>query len=225
MEEIKIDRLVRSRRRTISLEINSDGSLIVRAPKNASNKVIQEIVYKKRNWIRDKVTYIKNKNGNVYRKAFVSGEEFLYLGNPYKLLVDDETDIPLTLNGSHFILSGKHIEDAKELFIAWYKEKAYEKFSERALWYSSISGLKYNLIKITNARKRWGSCGVKGNLNFSWWLAMAPLEVIDYVVVHELAHIKEKNHKRRFWNKVRELFPEYEKYKHWLKENDHLLII
>ena len=225
MEEIKIDRLVRSRRRTISLEINSDGSLIVRAPKNASNKVIQEIVYKKRFWIRDKVTYIKNKNGNISKKAFVSGEEFLYLGNPYKLFIDDETDILLTLKGSHFILSGKYIEYAKELFIWWYKKKAYEKCSERSAFYSSISGLKYNHIKITNARKRWGSCSVKGNLNFSWRLAMAPPGVIDYVVVHELAHIKEKNHKRRFWSKVRELFPEYEKYKHWLKENDHLLII
>ena len=78
-------------------------------------------------------------------------------------------------------------------------------------------------MKITNALKTWGSCSHQGNLNFTWRLIMAPLNVIDYVVVHELIHLDEKNHSRIFWDKVEILIPEYKGYKEWLKKNGHLL--
>ncbi|MBI4687875.1 MAG: M48 family metallopeptidase [Nitrospirae bacterium] len=97
--------------------------------------------------------------------------------------------------------------------------------SERVSWYSSLSGLKYNRVKISDAQKRWGSCSAKGNLNFSWRLIMSPIRVIDYVVIHELAHLEERNHSKKCWNKVKIMLPDYEQYKEWLKENKHLLDI
>jgi len=105
----------------------------------------------------------------------------------------------------------------------WYKERAYEKISERVQWYALKNGFQYNKIKITQAQKRWGSCSSKGNLNFSWRLIMAPLPVVDYVVVHELAHLVEKNHSKAFWSKVKMLMTDYQKQQEWLKRNGHLL--
>jgi len=84
-------------------------------------------------------------------------------------------------------------------------------------------GLRYNRIKITNALKTWGSCSHQGNLNFTWRLIMAPLNVVDYVVVHELIHLDEKNHSRTFWEKVEILMPGYKEHKEWLKKNGHIL--
>lgn len=224
-EEIKVDKLIRSRRRTISLEIGTDGTLVVRAPNYASNASIREFIYKKRNWIADKIRHMKKKYGGVREKVFADGETFLYLGKPYTLSIYDKTILPLTIYNSNFILSAQYLENAREVFTAWYKERAREKCTERAEWYSFVSGLPYNKINISNAGAQWGSCSVNGNLNFTWRLIMAPLPVLDYIVIHELAHIREKNHSKRFWSIVSRLSPEYKKRRKWLAENDHLLHI
>ena len=126
---------------------------------------------------------------------------------------------------NEFLLSKEYLPIAKEIFVNWYKERAHEKISERVRMYSSMRGFSYNKINITNAKKRWASCSHKRNLNFSWRLIMAPLPVIDYVVVHELVHLEEKNHSKNFWNKVKMLIPDYQKHKEWLKKNGHLLRI
>jgi predicted metal-dependent hydrolase len=142
----------------------------------------------------------------------------------YKLEFVDVSDVSIAFNNG-FQISRKYIDTAKDILIAWYKAQACQKISERVDWHSSLSGLKYNKIKISGAQKRWGSCSAKGNLNFSWRLIMAPLRVIDYVVVHELAHLEENNHSKRFWNKIKIMMPDYKEHKEWLKENRHLLVI
>jgi predicted metal-dependent hydrolase len=123
------------------------------------------------------------------------------------------------------VLSDEHIGKAREAFIDWYRQQARSVISERVQRYSSPSGIRYEKVKITNARKRWGSCSTKGNLCFSWRLAMAPLEVIDYVVVHELAHIEHRDHSRGFWEKVQTMLPDYKNRRKWLRDNDHTLTL
>ena len=224
MTEIKIAKIIRSRRRTIALEIARDAQLIVRAPYRTPFDFIEKVVFKKRFWIKEKQEFVKERCKKIVSKEFVSGEGFLYLGEIYKLEIVDASDIAIAFNNG-FQISRKYLDAAKEILIAWYKEQAYQKISERAGWHSSLSGLKYNRIKISDAQRRWGSCSAKGNLNFSWRLIMAPLRVIDYVVAHELAHLEEKNHSKAFWNKVKIMLLDYEQYKDWLKENRHLLDI
>ena len=109
--------------------------------------------------------------------------------------------------------------------IVWYKEQAFEKITESANHYSQISGWKYKTINITSAQGRWGSCSSSGSINFSWKLIMAPFDVVEYVVVHELAHITEKNHSARFWNKVKSILPNYKTQEKWLKENGKKLTL
>ncbi|MBI4686643.1 MAG: M48 family metallopeptidase [Nitrospirae bacterium] len=223
MTEIKIAKIIRSKRKTIALEIARDATLIVRAPYRTPMDFIEKVVFKKRFWIKEKQEIIRDRYQKIASKKFVSGEGFLYLGNMYRLEFIDASDMSIVFNNG-FQISRQHIYMAKEILTAWYKEKAYQKISERADWYSSLYGLKYNKIKISDAQKRWGSCSAKGNLNFSWRLIMAPLRVIDYVVVHELAHLEENNHSKAFWNKVKIMLPDYEQYRKWLKENTHLLV-
>ena len=105
------------------------------------------------------------------------------------------------------------------------KTKAFELISERVNYYSSLHNLQYNKIKITQAKKRWGSCSYTNNLNFSIRLALTPPDVIDYVVVHELCHIKEKNHSMRFCNEVKNIMPDYKEKEKWLKTKGFLLKI
>ena len=215
-------KVIRSNRKTISLQINDDATLIVRAPFKVSDEIINRVILKHSNWIEKKKKEMKSREVKFSKKEFVNGEGFLYLGNYYRLrLVKNQETLLNFENG--FFLSKEYSAHAKDIFIDWYKRRAHEKISERVRWYAQKRGFKYNKINITNAQKRWGSCSYKRNLNFSWRLIMAPLSVIDYVVVHELVHLVEKNHSRAFWNKVKMLMTDYKKHQEWLKRNGHLL--
>jgi len=104
-----------------------------------------------------------------------------------------------------------------------WRRVAREKIIERCRYFSELTGYRPARIRITSARGRWGSCGAKGTVNFSWRLALTPDEVIDYVVVHELAHLVERNHSARFWRRVEEVIPAHRLHRRWLRQNDHLL--
>jgi len=220
--EIKIEKIIRTKRKTIALQITDNATLVIKAPFDVSDEIINKIIIKHKDWIEKKKKEIEARDPKYSPKEFVNGEGFLYLGRYYKLKIVEDQDIPLKFNNG-FYLSRKYLPHAKEIFIEWYKKKAYEKLSERVEFYSKKGGFKYNKINITNAQKRWASCSPKNNLNFSWRLIMAPIGVIDYVVVHELVHLEEKNHSKEFWRKVKVLLPQYEKYERWLKKYGHLL--
>lgn len=111
----------------------------------------------------------------------------------------------------------------KRHLTGWLKQQARMIIQKRVALYAQRAGLSYNLIKITEAETRWGSCSLHKNLNFNWRLVMAPVSVIDYVVTHELAHLTEMNHSRQFWENVRRMFPIYRQYKTWLNRNGQLL--
>ena len=219
--DIEIEKIIRTKRKTIALQITDDATLIVRAPFDVNDETIMGVVFKHKKWIEQKKREIRTRDPKFSPKEFVNGEGFLYLGRYYRLKIVDDQEVPLKFENGFYLLRNA-LPQAKEVFIEWYKRKAYEKISERVMWYAQKSDFKYNRVNITNAQKRWGSCSNR-NLNFSWRLIMAPLPVIDYVILHELVHLEEKNHTRVFWNKVKILIPEYEKYKKWLKKNSYLL--
>ena len=220
---VEIGKIIRTKRKTIALQITDDGTLIVKAPFGVSEQTIKNVVIKHKDWIERKKKDILSRDPKFAEKEFVNGEGFLYLGKYYKLNIVNKQDAPLLFNNNYFYLLRDYLPVARDLFINWYKEKAYEKISERVEWYVKKRGFVYNKINITSANQRWGSCSSKGNLNFSWRLIMAPLPVIDYVVVHELVHLEERNHAKSFWSKVKMLMPEYEKHRDWLKRNGYLL--
>jgi len=222
MEKINIAKIIRSKRKTLALEVTQDAGLIVRAPELVSSEYIEKIIHKKRFWIQDRQKDILEKNKKNAPKEYVNGEGFLYLGNTYRLSIENDNLAPLTFD-KEFHLLKNYLPQARQVFSDWYKKEAYEKIKQRLDWHSEAAGIRYNKMGITNAMRRWGSCNTKGNLFFSWRLIMAPLKIIDYVVVHELAHIVVKNHSEKFWIKIRMIMPDYEYSKNWLKDNEYLL--
>ena len=220
--DIEIEKIVRTKRKTIALQVTDDATLIVRAPLDINDSTIMKVVLNHREWIEEKKREIETRDPKFSPKEFVNGEGFLYLGRYYRLKIVDSQEEPLKFENG-FYLSRDALPRAKEVFVKWYKKMAYEKISERVRWYAQKRNFKYRKVNITNAQKRWGSSSSCGNLNFSWRLIMAPLLVVDYVVVHELVHLEERNHAKSFWNKVKMLMPDYEKNRHWLKNNGYLL--
>ncbi|NQT30514.1 MAG: M48 family metallopeptidase [Candidatus Saganbacteria bacterium] len=99
------------------------------------------------------------------------------------------------------------------------QKEAFQKIKGRVDWYCSLTGLKYRKLSLSKVRRRWGSCNSKGDLRINWRLAMASGVVLDYVIVHELMHLVEQNHSKRFWNKVSALMPDYKQQRKWLREN------
>jgi hypothetical protein len=219
---MKIDQIIRTRRKTNALIIQRDGRLVVRAPLRASDKQIQELVQQKEQWIIAKQELARRTYAAIEPKEYANGEGFLYLGKSHKLVLVDGSQPGLTL-GDRFYLSTSALPRAEAVFKAWYIKQAKKVITERAAWYAAQNGFVYERVKITGARTRWGSCSARGSLNFTWRLVMAPLQVIDYVVVHELAHLKHKNHSKAFWNEVKRLMPDYKEQINWLNENGHTL--
>lgn len=221
MEQVKIHRIIRSKRKTVALVINPDAALIVRAPRYLPLDYIQQLVSKKSYWIKRKIDEIQSRPKEK-AKEYIDGEEFLYLGRTYRLKIVDDQEVSV---GEYLYLPRRMLFSAVENLKDWYKDKAKLAIEERAAWYAKQAGVEYKSIRITDAVKRLGSCSHKGSLNFSWRLILAPIQVIDYVVVHELVHLIEFNHSQRFWQKVRAIFPEHAQAKKWIKDNLHLLKI
>lgn len=225
MVEGLIKEIIRTKRRTIALQITPQAELIIRAPHKAPLETIHRFVREKISWILEKQRFVRENYKPPTVKKFIEGESFLYLGRQYKLRIVSEANEPLVFNGKEFLLWGKYISVAEQVFAWWYKKEAYNVIRQRVNFYANSNGLKYRSFKITSGRKRLGTCSSKGGINFSWRLMMTPMEVIDYVVAHELSHLREHNHSKRFWRNVQLLYPTYKQARTWLKNNGHLLII
>ena len=219
--QIQIDKLIHAKRRTIALIIERDGSLTVRAPKRASLQDIHGFIQEKANWIersREKLKAIVA----TPKKEFADGETFLFLGKDYELRLIPHQRLALHFN-SGFTLKASARPRGESVFTKWYKSQALTIFTERVTHYANLHGFSPKQVKVTSAKTRWGSCSANGTINFTWRLVMAPLEVIDYVVLHELAHLKIKNHSPRFWKLVESLCPDFNRHRKWLRENGEKL--
>lgn len=210
----------------MALAITADAELIVRAPLKTSLEYIKKITAEKSEWIARKILEIQ-KQPKAVEKKFVAGEDFLYLGEKYRLKITDELKIRLSekSEGEELFFPKIFLWRAKERLESWYKKQALKEITARAQAAARKLNLNYHSVKISNAKTNWGSCGPKNSLNFSWRLIMAPELIIDYVIIHELAHILEKNHSHRFWNKVETAMPEYKQARKWLRENGKILIV
>jgi predicted metal-dependent hydrolase len=221
---IPIDHLIHSRRRTIALIVQRDGSLTVRAPLRMPDEQILEFVRSHAGWIQKKQAQVKAVP-SFPKKQFVNGESFLYLGNEYPLSLVAVQKQGLIFTNSQFRMKLSSPARARGFFIRWYKLQALKVFSERVAHYSHQNGFRFQKIRIASARTRWGSCSPIGSLSFTWRLVLAPLDVIDYVVVHELAHTQIPNHSKKFWTRVAEVMPDYKKRLGWLKKNGRFLTL
>ena len=220
---INVDEIIRARRKTISIQIHPDGKVIVRAPLRTPIRDITAFVESKSAWINEKQALMLQRAASKPVRQFVSGEKFWLLGAQIPLQVVEQQRAALTLQKNVFLLARKAQPRAPKVFEAWYKDYAASLLSERVHLLAAQHGFKFEKIRISSARTRWGSCSSRGTLSFTWRLVMAPLEALDYVVIHELTHLKIKNHSPVFWAEVARLMPNYKRGHDWLKKNGHLL--
>lgn len=191
---------------------------------NATDEEINSVVEKKSGWIQTKKAMVQLVYPQTSEKEYVNGEGFWYLGKSYRLEIIEGANKPIELR-NRFFLDRSVLPKAQIYFSNWYREQALKVIPERVAWYATNIGMSFHSVKITSAQKRWGSCSAKGTLSFPWRLVMAPIPVIDYVVVHELVHLSEKNHGKVYWAKLRAIMPDYKQKIEWLDKNGHLLRI
>ena len=220
--ELKIDEIVRSKRRTISLEVTRDARLVVHAPLKTSKAAIDNAVEQKRGWVQRKLDDARRRDAKYPPKKCSEGETFELLGKAYILCFEDGASA-VSASGGRLIAPCVDKVDVRSAITAWYKAQAGAVLLRRTEYYAKLAGVSFKSLKITSALSRWGLCSGSGGLCFTWRLVMAPVEMIDYVVVHELSHIGHPDHSREFWRRVGELMPDYAVRREWFRQNAALL--
>ena len=213
-----------AKRRRLTITVDRDRSVVVHVPEGVSEERIRQVVDAKRLWIYEKTHHPQKYQGLPHPpgKELVSGESALYLGRRYRIEVVREGLAEIRFSRGFQIpasLGAGQVETLRE----WYIGKARDKIIPRTKAHARRLGVEVSKIRIADNRYRWGSCTTRNNVGFDWRLIKAPMFVIDYVIVHELAHLIEANHTARFWNIVRTQVPLAEKAKAWLKENGQQL--
>jgi hypothetical protein len=215
--------VIRSKRRTISLIVTPEAKLVVRAPLRTSQAYIENLVKDKSLWIDRKIAEVQSRQKPM-EKEFVNGEGFLFMGKTYPLQIV-ETPVRDIELADRLYVPRKEVPELRELLTRWYIGQAKKVLHDRCEWFAAITGHKPAAIRISHAARRFGSCSTRGTICLSWRLIFAPPDIIDYVIVHELAHLDHHDHSSKFWGRVRAMMPDYEKRREWLKINDHLLTL
>jgi len=219
MENIGISRIIRSRRRTVALMITPDARLEVRAPLRASDAYIQQLVDERAGWISRKISQVRERP-RPRPLEFVDGVKFFYLGLEYPLEIYDGKRIYVT---EKLLFPRELLPQARQEMTFWYRQAAVKVMTERAEYYAPLMGVAYEALRLSRASSLWGACTPQKVVLLNWRLVMAPLAVLDYVVVHELAHLIVRNHSKCFWEKVGGFCPDYVHYRGWLKKNGNSL--
>ncbi len=213
-----------SSRKKITITVERDRSLVVHAPAGISDEKIRQVVESKRQWIYEKIKHPQKYHDLPHPpgKELINGESALYLGRQYRIQVV-KRGLDRVEFAQRFFVPTNQGKKRTEALRDWYISKAQEKLIVRVKLHARALGVDVARVKIVDNRFRWGSCTLRNNVNLNWRLIKAPMFVIDYVIVHELAHLIEANHTSRFWNIVRAQTPTMEKAKAWLKEQGQLL--
>lgn len=216
--------LIYKKRKTISIEVEPSGEVNVIAPVSSKEDDILNRVKSKAIWIVQKQYQVKNININKINREAVNGESYMYLGRNYSLqLVDDNSlkEIEVKLfRGKFLVITNTREEEKIKLALEkWYRDKTLKKIKQRINYYQDYFKDKAKDIKVKEQKKRWASCTRNNELLFNWRCVMAPANILDYIVVHEMAHMEYKNHSKEFWIKVMEVLPDYNLRKEWLRNN------
>ncbi len=216
------------RAKHVSISIGADGVQVV-APVSMENNQIILLVENKREWIVNKLENYQQRPMQIrVERKFISGEKLLFMGENYPLSVLEHEGGSCSVNliDNHFLVTinkdipqEKRREVIRKKLEQWYIGRAKELIRERLELFTDKISVKVNTVRFKNQKTRWGSCSQRGNLNFNWKLVMAPTHIVDYVVVHELCHLRQLNHSKAFWQIVESQIPDYKERRKWLKEN------
>jgi predicted metal-dependent hydrolase len=217
-------KIIRSNRIKTSEILVDAHQVIVRSPQDKPLAEIKAIIKKKADWIANKQKEYRHQNSEISKPSFDNGSTLPYFGKNYKLqILTGSKTMKFRLIGKEFIVTlmtdtaGKR--QVQKLYEGWLMEKAEETFTAKVKYYAEKVGVSPKRIVIKNLRRRWGSATVNNTLNLNLNLLKAPEDVIDYVILHELCHLKERNHSHRFWSLLGSIMPSYKQKSEWLSAN------
>jgi predicted metal-dependent hydrolase len=213
-----------SRRRTVGITVERDGSVVVRVPEGTPEEDVKRFVSAKARWISNKIHHPQKYQGVAHPpgKELVSGESMLYLGHNYRVEIVESSSDRIKFDEG-FMVPRSLGDRARDEFRRWYRQAANERLVPRVCDWATQLGVEPTQIRIADVRYRWGSCTPAGSVRLNWRLIKAPVAVSDYVIVHELAHLLESSHGDRFWSIVRSQVPRVETSRAWLREHGELL--
>lgn len=215
--------LIRSTRRSIAIQVLADGQVVVRAPLRLPAGYLERVLAEKTAWIQKMQAQagqarLPDLGGPAGKRRFEAGQPFPFLGQDYPLEIVERQAAPLRLEGG-FRLRRAALDQAAGTFEAWYREQARALFTRRLAELAARHGFQYSRMRLSSARTRWGSCSSRSTISLNWRLVLAPAEVVDYVILHELAHLRVPNHSKDFWRLVESLCPQARQQRQWLKDN------
>lgn len=207
-----------SRRKNVAIAVYPTKEVEIRVPSRTNPEVIKKLMQNKAHWVVKNIEWFNQFQYVSAKKEYVNGETFLYLGRQYRLkIIKSRDDVVAKLRGRYFevsvpanILENEKIEMVKEALFSWYKAHTEDVILEVVKKYSKKLGVQTPDVKVKYQLKRWGSCTRSDVLNINLQIAMAPMSQIEYVVAHELCHLKYKNHSSDFWQSLRVIMPDYE---------------
>lgn len=215
--------IIYKKRKTMGIYIDLYGNIEIRVPKDTANEHIISLVESKWNWIVKKSQEMKDKTGGKTEKLYEDGEEWLYLGEEYPIVIienvnNKEDNVVFKENKLYVYVKDIKEDNIKQALKRFYYRQCKSIIEKRIKLYQAEFKTKPRGLKISNTKSNWGTCNSKYEMTFNFRLAMAPIEVIDYVVVHEMCHMVHLNHDRSFWRLVGKIIPDYEKRKAWLNQ-------
>jgi len=210
-------------RRTAHLVVTPANQVILTVAKRTPPEMISEILKKKTPWVLGKLHRNSQVKGTG-KKEFVNGEAFPYLGRNYRLKIGKakaEPSVHIVSGRIQVMLNGSKISkrSVRSALQAWYVERAQEKIRDRLTVYEKRIAVTPSAVHIRNLKSRWGSCTSRRQISFNWRIILAPISIVDYVIVHELCHLIHHDHSKDFWRSIERILPDYEERKEWLRVN------
>ncbi len=217
--------IIKSRRKTSALKIK-DGVVSIHIPNRLPLTFAKEFVLKKTTWIKNKLE--QQSHQKLAERHFVNDEELLFLGNTYRFRLIQSDSSPAIIKTAHHIefhgrLNRVSKTTIRATLISWYKQQATLYLESRTALLARHIKLTPRSITVKTYKARWGSCGVHGDIQFNWKLLLMPISIIDYVITHELCHIKHHNHSAQFWLLVGHCLPTFKSARLWLKDNAYTI--
>lgn len=217
------------RARNLRLQVGAEKGLEVVVPRQFALRDLEDLLREKQNWILGKLDHFARTSENLRLSLQQGGRRVLYRGREYEVQIKAEPGAARRVEveeGTLLVVVPRGAEaDAEVVLERWFRSMARLLIHQRIRVVNQKLGLAYNRVFIKGQKTRWGSCSQQRNLNFNWRLVMAPLPVLDYVVAHELLHLIELNHSKKFWALVAEACPDFKVHRAWLRKNGQLLIL
>jgi predicted metal-dependent hydrolase len=208
-------------RRSLQVTVDRDGDLILFAPRGCDEATLEGFVREKRFWIYRKLAEKQLLRQPISDRQYVSGEGFPYLGRNHRLLLVDELSVPVKLEKGRFKMLRSVAQDGRRHMVTWYAEHATSWLTDRVERFADRVGVSPTSVAVRDLGYRWGSCGKRDKIYFHWRSILLPPRIVEYIVVHELVHLREAHHTPEFWLHVERSMPDFAVRKQWLAEHGH----